>query len=209
MKQQRTGTFQICPFSTFRFSVYYKTLNADTQRRAVADSNIEIIRGGGRRWKGSQLFWRNICILASKLPSDGQGDIIFDAMRRYPQSVLVFSGLQELFGRDKAIGSTKGASLLPSGKGNAIARFDPRRHNRALASAWFEKSALTRLQETAVHMTAAAEYIFRCAYQACYESGHRCAKYRFMLLLRSNIVLDGDDKTGLTIQNFPCKISGT
>ena len=24
MKQQRTGTFQICPFSTFRFSVYYK-----------------------------------------------------------------------------------------------------------------------------------------------------------------------------------------
>ena len=48
-------------------------------------------------------------------------------------------------------------------------------------------------------MTAAAEYVFRCAYQACHESGHRCAKCRFIALLRSNIVLDGDDKTGLKL----------
>ena len=27
MKQQRTGTLRICPFSTFRFSVYYKKRN--------------------------------------------------------------------------------------------------------------------------------------------------------------------------------------
>ena len=117
--EERDEEDNICSDSTLKWAIpdvlrwaratldRVKNSNADTQRRAVAravaDSNIEIIRGDGRRWKGSQRFWRNICILASKLPSDGQGDIIFDAMRRYPQSFFVFSGLHELFGRDKAI----------------------------------------------------------------------------------------------------------
>ncbi|KAI0556807.1 hypothetical protein FGB62_397g00 [Gracilaria domingensis] len=139
--------------------------------------NVRIdFEGGHDWWKGELRFWENVCGMAVKLPSEGKGSNIFEAMRTYPSSILVFSGLRTVFGRYMVVGNSR--IRRPSLSQNAISFFGPSGSYSDGARGWFEPEAYGRLQEMVIHLSAVAEYVLRgvrCAFRKCSrdESGKR------------------------------------
>ena len=144
------------------------------------------------RWnkprRGHHRLWDNIVLFAAKLPSHGRASNIFEAMRRYPSSILVYDGVHVLFGKSRRIGSTKIDALRGSLK--AFSEFGPFGVSRYARGKWYEPDAHGRMQEAIVHVIAVTEYVMRVAYRACDSNGvHKGSSGTFLDQLRSDIVI--------------------
>lgn len=138
-------------------------------------------------WNGGKRFWDNVSRFASMLPIPGRFENILYAMERYPSSVLVHTGFRPLFDKYRKLGATPICRLLPSP--NAFSEFCSSKNN-STAKDWYEDDCHTRLQEIAVHLTAVAEYVLRCAYISLRYSDINDA---FMNLVTTRIALIGTD----------------
>ncbi|PXF39624.1 hypothetical protein BWQ96_10680 [Gracilariopsis chorda] len=112
-------------------------------------------------WLGGQRFWDNIVRFARMLSLWGSYENVLWAMELYPSSVLVNTGFRPLFEKNKKLGTKPIACLLPYP--NAFSEFSASKVH-STARNWYKDDCFTRLQETAVHLTAIAEYVLRCAF---------------------------------------------
>ncbi|PXF39558.1 hypothetical protein BWQ96_10741 [Gracilariopsis chorda] len=162
-------------------------------QKIVKQYDVRILMNGSKYWKGETRMWENVCALSAKLPGEGRGRNIFDAMSRYPSSMIVYSGLKLLYGRNMVVGDRRVHRFsLPE---NAIALFSPGRSDGTIAKKWFEDNTLARMQELVIHMCAISEYILRCAYQA--KEASACAGDEascFLSFVESRIKVDQDCK---------------
>ncbi|KAI0558656.1 hypothetical protein FGB62_195g08 [Gracilaria domingensis] len=131
-------------------------------RQIRAKNNVRILLNSCDYWKGETRMWENVCALCAKLPSKGNGNNIFDAMSRYPSSLLVYHGLKSIYGRNVVIAGKKIPRITV--RENALNLFSPTASEETISKKWFEPNSLTRMQEVFMHMCAISEYILRCAY---------------------------------------------